>query len=388
MSEKRRRIALKKLKLKGKLALCFCIAITIATMPAFLSVNRSRTVEKDYNKMINECTFVQEGIMNVLLTVTEYNNMVHNISAVQKNKDSITEKMYYQSYDGQLKKVSEGIKDDKIKKLYKDAVSKTEEYFKTSKEILKVYTNDNSTAASYEKTEKKLVGELEPLFDKVKDKWNVLLEELVEKETKQSKTIEEVNFLSNIFLLGLLVISAIIAIIFCYSYINKTVMPVKEVSERLKLLATKGDLKAPVLEAKTEDEIGDLSRNMKRLINNLDDIIEDEKYLLGNMAEGNFDIFSKNEDSYVGDFKNLYSAMNTIKEKLSATLREIDVASEHVSVGSEQVASGAQELAQGATEQASAIEQLTSKIESIAQQIKENAKNAKNANEKKKRKRK
>ena len=158
-------------------------------------------------------------------------------------------------------------------------------------------------------------------------------------------------------------------------------MPVKEVSERLKLLATKGDLKAPVLEAKTEDEIGDLSRNMKRLINNLDDIIEDEKYLLGNMAEGNFDIFSKNEDSYVGDFKNLYSAMNTIKEKLSATLREIDVASEHVSAGSEQVASGAQELAQGATEQASAIEQLTSKIESIAPQIKENAKNAKNANE-------
>ena len=65
MSEKRRRIALKKLKLKGKLVLCFCIAITIATMPAFLSVNRSRNVEKDYTKMINECTFVQEGIMNV-----------------------------------------------------------------------------------------------------------------------------------------------------------------------------------------------------------------------------------------------------------------------------------------------------------------------------------
>lgn len=133
------------------------------------------------------------------------------------------------------------------------------------------------------------------------------------------------------------------------------------------------------LEVNSEDEIGKLAETFQATALNLKTIIQDVNYLLGLMANGDFQVASQYEEKYVGDYREILLAMRGIKIQLSNTLSEINQASEQVSFGSDQVASGAQALSQGAAEQASSIEELSATIAIISEHTKRNAEDAENA---------
>lgn len=130
------------------------------------------------------------------------------------------------------------------------------------------------------------------------------------------------------------------------------------------------------LEVVNEDEIGILSRSFQQMSDNLKTIVGDVKYLLGEMAEGNFDIESNVGDRYVGDFEAFRQSMRKLNRTLSSTLSQINQSAAQVSSGSDQVSSGAQMLSQGATEQAASVEELAATINDISGQIEETAQNA------------
>ena len=71
-------------------------------------------------------------------------------------------------------------------------------------------------------------------------------------------------------------------------------------------------------------------------------IVSDVDYILGKMAEGDFDVRTNSEESYVGNFRGILSSMRTLNIKLSNVLMQINTAADQVSDGSEQVSSGAQ----------------------------------------------
>ncbi|MGI5986398.1 MAG: methyl-accepting chemotaxis protein, partial [Oscillospiraceae bacterium] len=99
------------------------------------------------------------------------------------------------------------------------------------------------------------------------------------------------------------------------------------------------------------------------------------------MSNNNFDVTSGNKDKYIGEYSDILTALQQIKNTLNATLLQIREASEQVSSGSDQVSSGAQSLAQGATEQAASIQQLSASISQVSDQIGETAENANTASE-------
>lgn len=377
---------MKNLKLRGKLVISFFIIIMVATFPVILSLNRLKNAENEFSDVINQYGFIQGDIGNAMLALSQTNSDLHDIVSYEDRKhiEKIIKKREkeLEKYEKYIAIIKKNVKNDKIKDIYVDAVSCTEEYLELSEEIMKIGSGvDEDSLEDYEVIEKRLVEELEPSFETAWGDWTNLLNTLVKMGNKQSKQISHVNTLAYFILAIGSIICSIFSICFAVYIARRISEPIKEFVKRINGLAKDGDLSSSVNEVDTNDEVGELSRSLKQLIDNLGNIIKDEHHILGSMAEGNFDIHTNCEDSYVGDFENLLTAMRTIKEQLSSTLIEIDVASEHVSVGSEQVASGAQELAQGATEQASAIEQLNATIASIAKQIKENAENAKNASE-------
>lgn len=130
------------------------------------------------------------------------------------------------------------------------------------------------------------------------------------------------------------------------------------------------------IEVANEDEIGILSRTFQQMSDNLKAIVGDVKYLLGEMADGNFDIETKVGERYVGDFQAFRQSMQKLNYTLSNTLSQINQSASQVSSGSDQVSSGAQMLSQGATEQAASVEELAATINDISRQIGETAKNA------------
>ena len=170
-------------------------------------------------------------------------------------------------------------------------------------------------------------------------------------------------------LLALLSISAIIIL-----YLRKMLKPVDEIVKAADDIMN-GNLDI-VLNVESNDEIGMLSKAFIDISENQKIIIEDIRYLLGEMGEGNFRIATRCEEKYVGAYRNILLSIRQINRTLSATLSDIDRAADQVNVGSSQVSSGAQALSQGSTEQAASVEELSATILEISDQVNKNAVNA------------
>lgn len=126
----------------------------------------------------------------------------------------------------------------------------------------------------------------------------------------------------------------------------------------------------------SQDELGQLADNLREACDEMHVIVTDAGSVLGEMAEGRFDVSSNVKERYVGDFQTLLAAMSKLKHQMDGTLREIRSSSERVMAGSEQLAGSAQELAEGATNQASAVEELVATVETVANISEESAENA------------
>ena len=176
----------------------------------------------------------------------------------------------------------------------------------------------------------------------------------------------------------LLAVSIVAAVLIAFALANGISRPIRACKDRLLLLA-EGNLKAEVPDIRTKDETGMLADATKTIVSTLNLIIDDEAYLLGEMAGGNFDVHTKVREKYMGDFKAILTSLQEIKYNLSDAMSQINLSSDQVSSGSDQVASGAQALSQGATEQASSVQQLAAAINQISDQVHTNAESAKNA---------
>ena len=168
---------------------------------------------------------------------------------------------------------------------------------------------------------------------------------------------------------------AIVVIIITIILVLRSVLsPVKGVMKAARSIA-EGHMDVSLV-VKSQDEIGILARTFSEMAANLNRVITDLKYVMEEMAEGNFTVRTKAEGSYVGDFEGVLLSVRKMNRRLSATLYQIDSAANQVSAGSQQMAAGAQGLSQGAVEQASSVEELATTVEDILGQVKKTAQNA------------
>ncbi len=142
-------------------------------------------------------------------------------------------------------------------------------------------------------------------------------------------------------------------------------VPMRACAARMKLLV-QGDLTSPVPETKGKDETAELTRSTAELVSGLNTIISDIGYLLGEMANKNFDIQSSHREAYVGGFQSILESMRVLKLELSGTMRRINGSAGQVASASGQVSTGSQTLSQGSMEQASAVEELAATIKEIS----------------------
>ena len=149
--------------------------------------------------------------------------------------------------------------------------------------------------------------------------------------------------------------------------------PVAECTERIRQLA-EGDLHTPAPVIRTQDETQILAEATAALSGNLQKVIGDADYLLGEMSEGNFALTSGCAEAYVGDFQGLLESIRKLNHKLSETLNEIKTAVGQVSLGANQMADAAQGLAEGATDQAGSVEELQATITNVTEIVEKNAK--------------
>lgn len=177
------------------------------------------------------------------------------------------------------------------------------------------------------------------------------------------------------FFMGIVAILSILLCVRLAAIITKSIrVPVEELAEAADKLK-EGDLDITI-EYECQDELGLLAENFRVACSNIQEVIDDAGVLLQDMSNGNFNVRTKAEERYVGNFRTLLLNIRKLNKDLDATLRQINESSEQVSIGSGQMAESAQALAEGATEQAGAIEELTATVENVANMADESAVNA------------
>ena len=161
--------------------------------------------------------------------------------------------------------------------------------------------------------------------------------------------VQESDFMGAVYraaiIIGILIVVVVLIGVFVAIRMATSIgRPIQLCADRIHKLS-EGDLSSPVPEIKTKDETGRLAQQTVTIVKNLQDLIGDIGYLLGEMARGNFNVRSRDYNYYIGDYEQLLLHVRHINKELSNTLAQINTASAQVSAGAEQVSSGAQSLA-------------------------------------------
>lgn len=374
---------LRNMKIRGKLILAFAVVLVIANLSGIISIFNMDEINEEYSFAMDNYGFAQGDVGKVLSCFASINVSVHDAISYTHLEDTEAAKQMFETQTAKMEdyfnNVEKTIHDDTEIENFKKAKDAWEEYLPLSKSLMK--EGDTDDAAVVETVQRKLVNELDPLYSTI---YNSLADVMADKVEDGNRVKAELTKSINqtiIFMILLVAGTLVVALIFCTSIAKAIADPIHSCATRLRELV-KGDLTSPVPKYDTRDEIGVLSRSTTELVEGLNEIIQDEKYLLGEMARGNFDIHSRNLERYVGDFKEVIEAIRTINYRLSDTLFQINSSSDEVSSGAQQVSDASQNLSQGAAEQANSVEQLAHTIEEISAQVKNTADNAQIASHK------
>ncbi len=201
---------------------------------------------------------------------------------------------------------------------------------------------------------------------------NLLKEQdrIIAKQQEQSKLAETI-------MIAVAAVATLFVMFMASRLIASITKPVKQVSVALKGFSM-GKLDIPVT-YKSRSELGGMCDALRTSQNVLSELISDECRLLDEMANGNFDVKTKDENIYVGELSNILKSIRAINRNLSDAIGQIMQGADLVASEAVQVSNGSQSLAQGSTEQASSVEQLASTIVEISNNSKNNAHNSEQA---------
>ena len=216
-----------------------------------------------------------------------------------------------------------------------------------------------------------------PQLNDMATKAKAIDELLTQAQDKAVDAQERSSLISIGVIIAVMVVATVLVLGTAFKLVKGIMEPTEEVRKAL-MGFSEGKLDIPV-NYESKNELGDMCNALRSSQDTLSAVIEDICYLLGEMANGNFDVRSRATDKYVGALSAVLESIRKINHNLSDTLAQIDLSAEQVSSGSEQVSTGAQALAQGATEQASAVEELSATITEISNGAKKNAENGETA---------
>lgn len=356
-------------KIANKLLLSF---IFVALLGGIIGVMGSWAIQeyhKDVMVTLDKYGFATGDVAAALIMNTDSRRAVRdvvNFTAEDDIEKAIDElEVIRKDHDTYRDKIRENLITDKEKALMDEVEVLLNEY----RELQDYFVEKGKTATPEEKAmlRDEMLQKLDPAYTAVHNKYFELYG--VKKQTGIANSIEleeygqhSINFILIFALVTMLV--AIGSGKWLAKLISTPIVEMVNMAEELE----EGNLEAAV-EVDRTDEVGMLGHAFTSMSGNLKEVISDIHYLLNEMANGNFDVYSRCPERYVGDYSDILVSLRFIKENLSSLLHQINVSSEQVAVGAEQMATGAQNLASGSIEQAGSLEELSDTISEMSVQI-------------------
>lgn len=182
-----------------------------------------------------------------------------------------------------------------------------------------------------------------------------------------NETQNRLNTIKNILILIIILVVAIAS--FVANKIGSLIAsgisnPMKELGERMESFEH-GDISSPFPVYEVDDEVGDMIHVVSGTALKLKKIFTDLEQLLGEMANGNFNIKTSCEEEYEGEYREILLAIRKMNRQIDTALKDVKSASEMVSLGATNLAEGSQALAEGATDQAASVEEMQATMDEL-----------------------
>ncbi len=361
---------MKNLKIGTKLLLTFMIIIALFCGTVYVATSGLRECSDKYSEFYHEEYQITQRVMS----------MRRGLQIIVKDLTFMTiddDAERFASYQSDMEKEMELLEQNA--KWVSENLKTNSEAFDTFAKDIQDAVNMQENVVALSKTNKTQAQQI------LIEEYQPLVISSVSALTKISDEVEsgvDANFNASLAtqksitysLLGLAAAALFITIVLCLYLTRMITKPIHElVASAGKIVAGNFDFQ---IAYRSKDELGGLANAFRDMASILGDIIADASRLLSEMANGNFDVRTRAEERYVGDFQGLLSSIRKQNRDLSSTLAQINSSADQVSSGANQVSYGAQALSQGATQQAASVQELAATIAGISQQVKETAENA------------
>lgn len=363
-------LIMKNMKISKKIACGFGVTILASVILIILSVGGIKRVGGLANELYIGPYVASTEARSFVTDIYEMEALMSN-TMLEKNLGKYEAKMaeVSQKADASLKKIEAIGGSGEVLGNISDIRA---EIGKTHAEILELMRQGD-----WEEAEKRVTQEYAQGIQRCAQEAKTLSDESDETASQFNSKSARVVFKAILILIGVFVVLLIGSVLMGINLVRGIKRPIEELVDVCNKMS-QGEVNQDI-EYESRDELGVLSDRLRYTCKGLHGVIADLTYLMDEMADGNFNIRTKVEELYIGDFRPILDSIRKMNIHLSSTLSKINDAADQVASGAEQVSSGAQGLSQGATEQASSVEELAATINEISAQVKDTADNAKEA---------
>lgn len=357
---------LMKLRIKERLNKSSTITVTIAGAAAVIAAILLFVVASQYSRVLTYYAFPQGDIGTAMTELADVRSATRGaigytdpdrVQQMIELHDEAVANLQAKLPDIEATIVTEVGRED-----FENIKTALDNYLEVDQKILDLGANASEEDSL--KAQDMAFDEMAPAYAAVEEAFESLMQANVQLGDKTEASLKVLELVAILLIVVILVAAFIIAKRIGNAVADGIATPMNALAERLESFA-QGDLNSPFPEYHNNDEVGDMVQSATDTIGKLTLIMNDMEALLGEMANGNFNIHTSCEEAYVGDFNPLLMAIRDMKIQMDETLKEVTQASEMVSVGAQNLAEASQALAEGATDQAASAEEMQATIDEI-----------------------
>ncbi len=358
------------LGIKERLKKSFTMVALIASIAGIVGALMLLLTTSQYKSALTNYGFSQGDIGKALTVFTDIRSATRGIIGYEDQAliDSLVEThdSKKQSFEDYWATVANTCVSGAEKELYETINTAIQKYWDLDQAVVDMGATTDSEQSK--KAQQMMQDEVAPAYQEVYDDMVALMNENVDEGNALATRLSILSIVLLLVIIGLVVVSLVLSMRMGDSIAKGIADPITALAARFKTFA-KGNLKDPFPTVDSQDEIAEMTQTANEMKEALGLVIEDCSELLGEMANGNYDIKSRDVSLYAGEFQGLIVAMCDLRDRMIDTLNAIEDASSQVSAGSTNLAEASQSLAEGATEQAGAVEELQATITSITENI-------------------
>lgn len=362
----------KGMKIEERLRRAFNVVILVASLGSVVGIISMMIVTQQFKHSMNNYALPQGDIA---LFMNEYAECRSNMRGIIGYEDQELIETLLAKYETRkqttyerLAAIKETIVTDEGRAAYEKIEKALEAYLAKEAEVIAIGATIDQELCR--QAQEMAINEITPLYTELDEATIELMNINIEKE-EQMEQYSEALEIGCLVLMVILLICATIVAKRISSHIAKGIAsPLSELEDRFDAFAG-GDITTPFPQSNSKDEIAGLMNSSYDMAEKLNQIIFDVNRLCEEMGKGNFDIHTECESSYVGDFKGLLTAVQTMTHNISETLLEVNDAAEQVNIGATNLAEAAQDLAEGATDQAASVQEMQATMNTLSEGLRE-----------------